>query len=225
MSELNNIIPPEIYEDNFYHDIVDIVSRLPNNSNILEIGSSSGDGSTSAFVEGILKNPNKINLFCLEISKQRFEILKNRFNYPWFYPYNMSSININEFKSIDYLINDASYFLLNKWLRQDIQYIKDNNIKCDAINFIKKNHHIKYFDCVLIDGSAFTAEAEFKKIYGSKIIMLDDVIDIKNEKNHKTLLSDKKYSMLKFDITRNGYSIFTKNKHMIFDLLKKIIKL
>jgi len=210
MSQLNNIIPPEIYNDDFYYDIVDIVSKLPNDSNILEIGSSSGDGSTSAFVDGILKNSNKINLFCLEISKQRFEVLKKRFNYSWFYPYNMSSVNIDEFKNIDCFINDIRYFRYNTWLKQDIKYIVDNNIECDAINFIKKNHHVEYFDCVLIDGSAFTGESDFKKIYGSRIIMLDDVIDIKNEKNHEILLSDENYFLMKFNSTRNGYSIFKK---------------
>jgi hypothetical protein len=41
-------------------------------------------------------------------------------------------------------------------------------------------------------------------------IMLDDVIDIKNEKNHEILLSDENYFLMKFNSTRNGYSIFKK---------------
>jgi hypothetical protein len=33
---------------------------------------------------------------------------------------------------------------------------------------------------VIIDGSAFTAMAEVRQLFGSKLIVLDDVLDIKS---------------------------------------------
>jgi hypothetical protein len=61
-SELNRLIPPEIKNDEFYTAIHKI-AREEDIKTILEIGSSSGEGSTEAFVIGLRENPNKPILF------------------------------------------------------------------------------------------------------------------------------------------------------------------
>jgi len=71
-SELDNIIPPEIKNDEFYEAIIKLTSTEKIKT-ILEIGSSDGSGSTKAFAEGLKRNSNNPILFCLEVSRPRFE--------------------------------------------------------------------------------------------------------------------------------------------------------
>src|SRR3990167_6712350 len=77
-SDLDNIIPPEIKNDSFYYAIYRL-AKTEAISTILEIGSSSGDGSTEAFVLGLTENSFKPTLFCMEISMPRFTALKKRY--------------------------------------------------------------------------------------------------------------------------------------------------
>ncbi len=58
ISELENIIPPEIKNDAFYHTIYRL-AKTEAISTILEIGSSSGEGSTEAFVLGAGENSHR----------------------------------------------------------------------------------------------------------------------------------------------------------------------
>src|SRR5918992_749767 len=69
-SELDRLIPPEIKGDRFYRAIAD-VAATPGVREILEIGSSSGAGSTEAWVLGALRNPERPRLHCIEVSEAR----------------------------------------------------------------------------------------------------------------------------------------------------------
>lgn len=66
---LDLIIPAEIKNDSFYH-LLNSVAQLSEVKNILEIGSSSGQGSTEALVSGIRsrRDSSEVSLFCMEIS-------------------------------------------------------------------------------------------------------------------------------------------------------------
>lgn len=222
-----NIIPPEIKNDRFYFFIIDLIGKSKDINNILEIGASSGNGSTEALQIGKKNHYNKfnknINLFSLEVCKERFDLLKNRYTDEFFFPYNISSINIEEFPDKQVIINFYNPNLQNikidndlnrvlGWYDNDINYIKTNNIKQDGINMIKKEHNIiDNFDCVLIDGSEFTGFIEFKKIYGSKYILLDDIKTFKNYNTHQYLKNDNNYKLLIENYeTRNGFSCFMK---------------
>jgi predicted O-methyltransferase YrrM len=55
------------------------IARQEDIKSILEIGSSSGERSTEAFVMGLRENPNQATLFSMEISKNRFIELQNRY--------------------------------------------------------------------------------------------------------------------------------------------------
>ena len=57
-SELNSIIDPEIKNDEFYQAIQKI-ARFSKIKTVLEIGSSSGRGSTEALSKGLRENPNQ----------------------------------------------------------------------------------------------------------------------------------------------------------------------
>ncbi len=70
---LNKIIVPEISNGEFYESLVHI-ARRPDVTSILEIGSSSGAGSTQALVEGVQSRFDRdtINLYCMELSRERY---------------------------------------------------------------------------------------------------------------------------------------------------------
>lgn len=218
---LDYYIPPEVSCDSFYAKIIEVAMQ-EDVKTILEIGSSSGEGSTAAFVEGISKNPNRPLFFCMEVSKVRFKNLSEFYqNNKQVICYNVSSVSLSEFPSKD---NIKSFLRQRKsnlrwyseadvlsWLKQDIEYVSSSGVEQNGIELIKKENNIEFFDAVLIDGSEFTGEAEFRKIYGAKYILLDDVCAYKNYFNYRALLKDKNYKLFGQDLKlRNGWAAFKK---------------
>ena len=226
----NNIIPPEIYNDEFSEDLIKIIKNNDLN-HILEIGSSNGEGSTTVIVKAILNRSffSDVNLLCLEASVERFKSLKKRFqDFSFVKCFNSSSIKLEEFPSDEKIKNFYKNFKTNlnkfseqtiiSWLNDNKNYIIQNNIKTNEIENIKKNLRIQNFDFVLIDGSEFTGEVELSKVIGSKFIALDDIKTYKNYFSHKTLMENKDYSVLKINTRlRNGYSIFKLNEYFEID--------
>lgn len=220
-SGLNQIIPPEIKNDEF-DQAIQFFSQLPDIKTVLEIGSSSGEGSTSAFVKGLLKNPNQPTLFCLEVSQTRFRELQNRYaNYDFVKCYNLSSVGRDQFPDREQITNfyQNTQTALNhyplaevlRWLEQDIEYVKNAGVGDRGIAKIKAENQIDYFDLVLIDGSEFTGNLEFEEIYGAKYILLDDINTFKNYQNHQKLINDRNYKLVCRNTSlRHGYAVFKK---------------
>lgn len=231
-SQLTAIIPPEIKNDSFY-DAIQKIARQEDIKTVLEIGSSSGVGSTEAFVTGLRENPNQPKLFCMEVSKSRFNELKKRYTSDSFIScYNFSSVSADSFPSSDDVImfyNSIKSSLNNypleqvlDWLNQDIEYLKNSEVVQNGIQKIKQENHIEYFDVVLIDGSEFTGVAELKEVYGAKFILLDDINAFKNYNNHQQLLSDHNYQLLEHNVhVRNGYSIFQRLNNLSIAIPKE----
>lgn len=218
-SDLDQLIPPEIKNDQFYKTIYTLSRSLPINT-ILEIGSSNGQGSTEAFVLGLRKNPHHPSLYCMEVSKTRFEALKNHYkNDPQVLCYNVSSVPVTSFpteKEVEEFYKNTptnlNCYPLERvlgWLRQDIEYIQSHSVPQNGISIIKKENGIENFDLVLIDGSEFTGVAELNLVYGAKYILLDDINAYKNYINWKRLLVDPNYELYEENLhLRNGYAIF-----------------
>ena len=219
-SALNNLIPPEIKNDEFYAAIQRI-AREENIKTVLEIGSSSGGGSTEAFVTGLRENPNHPTLFCLEVSKPRFEQLQKTYqNYSFVKLYNLSSVSLEQFPSPAEIVEfyNSNHTNLNQYplelvldrLQQDRDYIIQSGSGSNTgINRIKSEHNIAVFDLVLIDGSEFTGKADLDEVYGSKYICLADILTYKNYKNYQKLKKDKNYILVAENHRlRNGYAIF-----------------
>ncbi|MCC3529438.1 MAG: class I SAM-dependent methyltransferase [Microcoleus sp. PH2017_22_RUC_O_B] len=220
-SELNRLIPPEIKNDQFYIAIQKI-AKEEDIQTVLEIGSSSGQGSTEAFVTGLRENPNQPVLFCLEISKPRFAQLQNTYiNEHFVKCYNVSSVSIEQFPEEDEVIRfynsnqtNLNYYPLEQvigWRRQELEYIDQSGVSGRGIKKIKEENNIEFFDVVLIDGSEFTGSAELEEIYGAKYIILDDINTFKNHKNLQSLSNDPNYTLIAQNgRVRNGYAIFKK---------------
>jgi len=218
-SELDRVIPPEIKEDEFYR-FIETLAGQEDIKTILEIGSSAGDGSTEAWVKGLRSNPNKPTLFCLEISKPRFAELQKRYSaQPNVKCYRLSSVSLEKFPSEQQVrsfyygtktaLNDYPLERVLGWLRQDMEYIKGQDLSGDGIGRIKRENNINRFDAVLIDGSEFTGSAELDEVYGAKFVLLDDINGFKNHQNYKRLISDPNYSLAAENWElRNGFAVF-----------------
>lgn len=221
VSELDRIIPPEIKNDALYAAIYRLAAK-EDIKTILEIGSSSGQGSTEAFVKGIVQNPCRPLLFCMEISQKRFSLLQEQYaSVSQVCCYNVSSVPLESFPTADEVLRFMTTTRTNLdmygsnavlgWLKQDKEYVKSSGVIQHGIEHIKKKHAIDYFDMVLIDGSEFTGKAEFALIYGAHFILLDDINAFKNYANYQALLRDPAYQLLEQDKSlRNGYAIFKK---------------
>jgi FkbM family methyltransferase len=218
-SNLNRLIPGEIKDDEFYTFIHDL-SRNEKLRTVLEIGSSSGQGSTHAWVTGLRENSDQPSLFCLEISKTRFAELEKYYAGDRFvHCYNASSVSVEQFASEQEVIefyqtisSNLNTYPLEQvlhWLDQDKAYLTQSGVPENGIQLIKRDHNIDFFDAVLIDGSEFTGYAELREIYGAAWILLDDINTFKNYNAHQVLAKDPNYVLVhRNDAIRHGFSIF-----------------
>lgn len=218
-TSLDRLIPPEIHNDSLYSAIVR-VAATPGVRHMLEIGSSGGDGSTEAFIEGALKNPAQPTLHCIEISDVRYQALKTRHASRVFVRcYHASSVPLEKvasaaevthfYHSVQSALNEYPLKTVLGWLEQDVRYIKDHGLDSNGIRDVKNINGLSVFDAVLIDGSEFTGRAELDEVYGASYILLDDVRAFKNYANFARLSADPAYGLIEVSQdVRNGYAVF-----------------
>ena len=218
-SGLDRLIPPEIRDDRLYRWIARIAAT-PGVRHILEIGSSSGAGSTEAFVSGALRNAVRPHVHCLEISRARFRALVDRYReHDFVHCYNRSSVPLELFPDaadIDaFRRRTWSRFrfipraTVLQWLRQDTDYMREHGLSEHGIRHIRTLHGIACFDAVLIDGSEFSGPADLEEVYGARFIVLDDIRTYKNGDNYRRLLRDPEYARVAHSRwLRNGFAIF-----------------
>lgn len=212
------IHPPEIFNDVFYHTLVKTIQCNDEINYALEIGSSTGEGSTAAFFEGLKNKPNK-KLICIEGYKPAFDQLRKKYEREdWIECLNVFSDS--EFMSDDEIVQyfkstTKSYnlpydihFCIN-WVKEIEQYRIDNDISNDGIKRAILNNGIP--DIVLIDGSPFTGYQEYNLLKEVKHIFIDDIDDIKCFKVWKELESNPNYALRWIDTQlRNGGAYYEK---------------
>jgi hypothetical protein len=221
-SQLNYLIPAEIRDDEFYY-LLQFIAEQPEVRTVLEIGASSGEGSTEAFVTAMRAQPlGSKQLYTMEVSKVRYAALKQRYAAdPFVHSYNLSSVAVEDFPSIEKVTafwqsrfqqqGGLPLDVLLGWRQQDIDYILDSGVPTDGIRTIQRETGIAVFDAVLIDGSEFTGHAELDRVYGATYLCLDDSNVFKNFDNYRRLADDPKYVLVAENPTlRNGYAVFKK---------------
>lgn len=215
---LREVIAPEITCDSFADELTRI-AREEKIATILEIGSSSGDGSTAAWVRGLLANPVRPRLFCLEVSRERFAVLKARYAaIEEVHCYNCTSVTEGEVLTEDevraYHLPNRELYPVEKfleWRAEEVAYVAKERIGQGGIGRIKREHGIDTFDAVLIDGSEFTGDAEWRHVDGARFVLLDDINTLKNHRNFTRLLRDPRYELIRRDTSvRNGFAVFRK---------------
>ncbi len=218
-SNLRDRIIADIYHDELY-DLIRTIAQSEHIHTILEIGSSTGQGSTAAFAEGIRENPSQPRLFCIEVVRTLFQELQTRYANHWqIVCYNGSTVTAAEFPSRDAVVEFYTTVESNlrkypceqvlDWYDSNLHYVSTSGLPCDTITQIKQDYGIDRFDCVLIDGSEFTGRVELEKVYGATLVLLDDITTFKNYRSHHDLVTDANYVLLTENRNlRNGYSLF-----------------
>ena len=212
-------MPREIADD----ELADRLMRLardPGVRTILEVGSSSGEGSTAAFVRGAEANPSPPTIFCLETVADRFASLRARYaGRPFVRPYNVSSVPPEGFASeaevrgfhrlLPSKLNTFPLEQVLGWRAGDLDYVKNAGIPLDGIELVRRENAVERFDVVLIDGSEFTGRAELDLVYGATYVVLDDINSFKNHFNCQRLLGDPAYALVAGNARlRFGYAVF-----------------
>ena len=216
---LDELIPPEITDDPFA-ELIETIAATEGVREILEIGSSTGEGSTAAWVRGALRNRVRPRLHCLEVSEQRHAALVRRWSeHDFVHCHHRSSIPIERFPTAGEIeefyrtepsrLREFPLDTVLGWLRQDIEYLRDHDLSADGIAEIKDACGIGTFDAVLIDGSEFSGRAELDEVYGARFLLLDDTETFKNWHSSRRLLDDPAYRLIRADPdVRNGYAVF-----------------
>jgi hypothetical protein len=217
---MNNAIaiPAEIKNDELYENIIQTIHMFSSEiKTVLEVGASSGDGSTEALIIGMAGLQDK-TLYTIEANPLRYTNLVQRYKgLDWVKPMNGSSVFIEEYmskkdvelfyKNIPTQVNEYLLETVLLWHEDEILSIAKWDIPTGLIDTIENP------DMVLLDGSPFTGNAEYKKVCDSKIIILDDILDIKHHHSHQALRKNKAYECLFCNLTlRNGYSIWVKRE-------------
>ena len=227
------IISPEVLNDDFYEVLKGLAARSDLKT-LLEIGSSSGEGSTKAIIEGVLSRSNyeNVQLHCLEISKIRFEKLSKKYT-------GLNFVNIHRLSSVgpesfpttreikDFYrktpsaLNIYPLTEILSWLKKDVEYLRINLAELSkeflggggsyGIDFIQSHFVKDPFDFVLIDGGEFQGYAEFKMLKGAKFICLDDINSYKCRFAYDELVEDPSYKLYAENWNlRNGWAVFEK---------------
>ena len=188
---------------------------------MLEIGSSSGAGSTEAFIEGALTNPIRPTLHCIEVSDVRYEALRLRHASRDFVRcYHASSVPVDKvaspaavtdfYRTVRSPLNEYPLQTVLAWLEQDVRYLVEHGLDWSGIEHVKEANGLSRFDAVLIDGSEFTGSAELDAVYGASHILLDDIGTFKNHGNFARLSADPSYRLAEVSTDlRNGYAVFS----------------
>lgn len=216
---LDELIPPEITGDAFA-EVIERIGATAGVREILEIGSSTGEGSTAAWVRGALRNLERPRLHCMEVSDERHAALVKRWQaYEFVRCYHLSTVPLERFPSpadvarfyreTPSRLNDFDLETVLGWLRQDARYLREHDLSAAGVAEVKAQHGIETFDAVLIDGSEFTGREELDEVYGARFLLLDDTETFKNWDNLQRLRADPAYRLVRSDPdTRNGYAVF-----------------
>ena len=217
-----SIIPAEIKNDELYNRIINTILLFNEEiETVLEVGASSGDGSTEAIVRAMSQLEDK-ELYTLEVDLARFAALQERYkDLDWVIPVNKSAVHLNEYptkgqiedfyNTIKTQLNQYPIEFVLSWYDTEIEKVEYLGDKIGGIDQIKKDNNIKNFDMVILDGSPFTGYQEFLKIAGAKIIVLDDIIDIKHHFTQLALRENEGYECIFCNAAlRNGYAIWVK---------------
>lgn len=218
-SELDHLIPPEITNDPFA-ELIEEIAATDGVAEILEIGSSAGEGSTASWVRGALRNPVRPRLHCIEVSVERHAALVDRWgDHDFVVCHHASSVPLERFPSEEEVarfyretpsrLHDFDLETVLGWLRQDLDYLREHGLSSPGIADIRSRYGIDTFDAVLIDGSEFAGRAELDEVYGARFLLLDDTETFKNWESSRRLHADPRYRLVAADRgARNGFAVF-----------------
>lgn len=216
LSAFDRTIPGEIVPgDGFFERIVKLASTEPL-GNILEIGSSSGLGSTQAWIKGLSARGDRgCILWCLEATPARYEaLIQNVGHHVFVRCVHGLSISDEELPAERHLgspwMGNTNRAAALEDLRTGKEWLRQHpEIPRNMIQQIKRNNGISEFGAVLIDGGELSGPADFAHVYGATWLLLDDIQTYKNYSTHDYLKHDKNYVLMDSNpLCRNGWAIW-----------------
>jgi hypothetical protein len=216
---------PEITNDSLSAMLTTLAAR-DDVKTVLEVGSGDGSGSTQALIAGLKSKPDA-RLACLETRSERFESLKSKVlsleSRPKTFDARLStSVPVSTWMTADQIVDfyQSHITALNRytieevidWLHGEIMHSRD--LPQHGIESIKEEWGVKEFDLVLLDGCPFCGVRDLTEVWGSKIIVLDDVNCIKGYENfHDLQRPSGPYQLDYVDMDcRNGWAVFVRKK-------------
>lgn len=213
-------ISPEIFRDEFCSVIQEVVS-LNGVNKLLEIGSSSGEGSTAAILRGIKGKTAEHELHLFEIDQLRCLLLEGRLKGKGnVFVHNGSTITLAQFPPWENVrkfyfsqstqLNKHALDTVESWWQADknaIQGLPPHN--SGLLDKLITAPRGREFDFVLVDGGEFSGLAETQLLYGAKFIALDDVNSFKCFAAYQLLKNSGTYQIYAENWgLRNGYAVF-----------------
>jgi len=225
---------PEIVKgDGFYEEIVTAVVRNKPKT-ILEIGSANGLGSTQALIEGSkVAGLDDVLIYCLEPDQSRYlESVRNLSSGRKKGQTHHTVINKNlivfhgkstcgwegmEASDIAHFLNFRGYGTKTaiypletvlRWLKDEKDMLRQNKF-----SYFQWQGRMKNPEMVLLDGSPFAGFSDYIRTKGAKVLILDDINDIKNLDAYADIRRGKEYKIVSENWNyRNGCAICEKCK-------------
>jgi len=199
------MIQGQILRGTPFGELIYKISNKKEVTNILEIGTWYGLGSTKCVIDGIMDSQDQKNFITIEMYENMYETAKNNLkdymdkfqllkgtilkpeDIYWF---NFSDLDPNQYKKT--------------WYDSDLITLQTSENVLDKI-FDK-------IDFLILDGGEFTTYPEWLILKErTKIVALDDTNVFKCKKIREELLNDTSYRIIVDVISeRNGYSVFEK---------------
>jgi hypothetical protein len=168
--------------------------------NVVEIGTWKGLGSTKCIIESI---DNGSNFISIESNYNFHNLAKNNLtNYldkvNLLYGTIVTDKDVNEFVSDKNLTEEQK-----KWLSEDLE----NLSKCE--NIIESIP--LEIDFLLLDGGEFSTYSEWQILKSrTKMVALDDIIELKTKQIYEELINDDNYELVIETPDGNGFCVFIK---------------
>jgi hypothetical protein len=195
----------QILRGTHFGDLIYEIVNKKNVTNIVEIGTWYGLGSTKCVIDGIINSEDKKNFITIEMYDEMCEVAKNNLKeYSNYFELlkgtilNPEDINWFNFEDLDQSIYQRA------WYDSDLNLLKISENVLDKI-FDK-------IDFLILDGGEFTTYPEWQILKDrTSIVALDDTNVLKCKKIREELLNNPNYKIITdVNSDRNGYSIFEK---------------
>jgi hypothetical protein len=179
--------------------LIEIIKEIKP-KNVVEIGTWKGLGSTKCIIDSI---DNGSNFISIESNYNFYNVAKNNLtNYldkvNLVYGTIVTDKDVNEFVSDKNLTEEQK-----KWLLEDLE----NLSKCE--NIIESIP--PEIDFLLLDGGEFSTYSEWQILKSrTKMVALDDIIELKTKQIYEELINDDNYELVIETPEGNGFCVFIK---------------
>lgn len=197
------------------------LASTQNVRHILEVGSSSGEGSTRILAKAI-ENLNA-TLYCLEAQPERFQALQALYaDNPQVITFPYLSVYPPQFPTVAAIHShwQQGESILKRYAREEVMQwyegekaLAEQSPPVSGIEHIQSTYQIDHFDLVLLDGAEFLGLQDYQAVKAADLVVLDDTLSYKNQAVFAELMADPQYYLLySFDRWGHGCAAFKRKQ-------------